>query len=129
MIGIRDTLTLAYTKLRTRKVRLIITVVVSGLLFTGLAGASMVVRGVFASVESFNKEHFGSRYIISAIGQGSFSAYTDPTLIARANDIYKATIAEKKAEAKKLDIEFDSATERSPIVEYDSPKGKEKSWT
>lgn len=127
MIGFGDALTLAGTKLRTRKVRLIVTVVVSGLLFCGLAAASIVMRGVFASVESFSKEGFGERYVVSANVPYSPSVQSDPELLARAETLQKDLVARKKAEAKRLGVYYDPASELPAINEYDSPIGKERS--
>src|SRR5690348_10759808 len=97
MIRIHDATMLALTKLRTRKVRLIITILISGLLFSGLAGASYVIRGMIASASSFNKEGLGNRYIVQANTQPSVNFFTNPDVINRAIDLQKDLVARKKA--------------------------------
>jgi hypothetical protein len=127
MITLRDTLTLSLTKLRTRKVRLVITIIVSGLLFTALVGGSLIFRGSFASIESFSSEGLGKRFIVSAYDSSSSdNIFAKPEVISRAKEIQKDTIARKKAEAKKLDIAYDPQTEESPVYEFDGPNGKEQ---
>lgn len=126
MIRMRDAATLALTKLRTRKIRLTITIVISGLLFAGLVGASMIARGAFASIQDFGKEGLGDRYIVSGTssdiyGGGAF--FANPTVIERAIAIQKDTVTRKKAEAKRLDIPYDPATEPPAFDEYELPGG------
>ena len=123
MIRLRDATTLALTKLRTRKVRLIITIVISGLLFSGLAGASIVTRGVMGSINDFGKEGLGDRYIAAATSQSTGTAMNDPAVIDRALAIQKDIVARKKVEAKRLGLTYDGATDPSPVSEFDVPGG------
>lgn len=64
MIGVLDTLTLARTKLRSKRVLLIITVVVSGMLFGVLAAAIVVTSGVTTSVNQFFTRALNGRYLV-----------------------------------------------------------------
>lgn len=128
MITIRDTLTLSLTKLRTRKIRLLITIIVSGLLFAVLIAGSIVFRGSFASIESFSQEGLGTRFIVAAYDSTQQSnVYADTEVINRARELQKDLIARKKAEAKKLDIEYNEQSEPPVVTEYDGPNGKEQS--
>ena len=97
MIRFRDATTLALTKLRTRKVRLIVTVVISGLLFSGLAGASMVARGVIDSINDFGKEGLGDRFITAATAESSYQLYNSGEIVDRAEAINRDIVARKKA--------------------------------
>ncbi len=128
MIRLQDTLTLSLTKLRTRKIRLLVTVVVSGLLFTGLAAASIVARGTFASIEGFSREGFGDRYIMTGTAESDayFSITENEDVKARATAVYKDTIARKKAEAKRLGLIYDPVTDPGPVEEVDTGGGKIK---
>jgi hypothetical protein len=128
MIRVRETFALSLTKLRTRKVRLLITVIISGLLFTALVGASMIGRGAFASINKFNKEGLGERFIIMGSNvkpNGNF--FNDQGVLDRASELQKDLIARKKAEAKRLGIPYDPTSEPAAVEEYDSPSGKQKS--
>ncbi len=102
MIRITDACLLAYTKLRARKVRLIVTVVISSLLFGVLAASSFVVRGIVKSTNSFAEEGFGKRYILSAESTGSdfiSNNYNfDKGVLDRAIALQKDEIVRKKAE-------------------------------
>ncbi len=127
MIKLRDASMLALTKLRTRKVRLIITVVISGLLFGGLAGASMVARGVMSSIDSFSKEGLGERFIAQGYMQKDYDFMNKEIVLERAEAIHKEIVERKKVEAKRLGITYDPISDPSPIQEYDVPGGKQRS--
>lgn len=126
MIRFRDSLTLALTKLRTRKVRLLVTIIVSGLLLSGLMAASFITRGAFASIENFNKEGLGKRFIVSGTDIRSVDLYQKTEVIDLALQIHKDTVARKKTEAKRLGIEYNAAQDPSPVNEVDTPNGKER---
>ncbi|HEX8762757.1 MAG TPA: ABC transporter permease [Candidatus Saccharimonadales bacterium] len=127
MMRFRDSATLALTKLRTRKIRLVITLVISSLLFTALIAGSLVFRGAFASFESFNKEGFGNRYIVQGNDNSSgVNVYSDEKIIERAKEIHKDIVARKKAEAKKLEIPYDPIADNGPVMEFDAPGGKQQ---
>lgn len=126
MIRLQDATMLALTKLRTRKIRLTVTIVISGLLFSALAGASFVARGAMGSIQSFSKEGLGERYIVQGYPQSDYSYFNNQEVIDRAVAIHKDTVARKKAEAKRLGITYNADTEQSPLQEFDTPGGKQK---
>jgi hypothetical protein len=128
MITVRDASMLALTKLRTRKIRLSITIIVSGLLFSGLAGASFVARGVMNGVNDFGKEGLGDRFIAQASSQTGFNFMSDPAILDRATAIHNDLVARKKAEAKRLGITYDSASDPSPVNEYKGPDGSKQRY-
>lgn len=115
MIRTREATMLALTKLRTRKVRLAVTVIISGLLFGGLAGLSMISQGLFGSIDRFGKEGFSDRYIISAYPNNYAS--NNEWVLNRADAIFKETTARKKAEAKRLGIEYSAGDDQGPVKE------------
>lgn len=128
MIYPLDAALLAYAKIRTRKIRLFITVFISCLLFTGLVAASLVVRGVFHSVESFGQEGLGKRYIVSASSASvsTFDLMKDPVLVERVKVLDKQYQDRRKAEAKRLGLELSPIDSRlSAVNEADGPNGKE----
>lgn len=126
MIRFTDAAQLAYTKLRARKVRLIVTVVISSLLFGLLALSSFVVRGIVSSTNSFEEEGFGKRYILKANSSITGQWDKDTAVVDRAIALQKDEIARKKVEAKRVGIEYDSTTERLVYSEGDGPNGKAK---
>lgn len=127
MIRIRDAARLAATKLKTRTVRLTITVVISGLLFSGLVAASLVMHGAFSSLNYFNTQGLGSQFIIQGMAVPKTVTFgNDLALLQKATDARNEQIARKKAEAKRLGIEYDATAEPQIITEYDSPQGKVK---
>jgi hypothetical protein len=120
MIRLGDALLLAHTKLRTRKIRTAFTVAIAGVLFGLVMAVVVITDGTFQSVDQFTKKSMTGRFIIS--GQRGYQdgdVSRDSTLIARALNEHKALIAEKKAEAKRLGIEYDASQDPSPVETYD----------
>lgn len=122
MIRLRDASLLALTKLRTRRVRTLITIVVSGLLFAALIAALIVTQGARTSVESFNQEGINNRYIVSAtadspLGGADNSILHNLDVQKRAQQIYDQTVTDKAAAAKKLGISYDPKSEPLPLMQ------------
>lgn len=127
MMRLTDATKLATTKLRTRKVRLVVTIVIAGLMFSTLAATSMVGRGIFDSLSSFNREAFGDRYIVSAQDHNSYqSLLTKPEIVERTIAIQKDMVARKTAEAKRLGITYDAKNEPAVVNDSDTPQGKQR---
>lgn len=125
MIKFSDGILLAYTKLRTRKIRLSITIFISAILFSVLATASLVVRGAFNSTSVFSKEGLGGRYIIMATPNSSNNdPFTDKTVIANAKNLQEDLIKRKKEAAKKLGYDYDPKLEVPALTEYEDATGK-----
>lgn len=126
MIKLADTALLAFTKLRSRKIRTIITVLLASLLFGVLIAASLVMTGAFRSIESFREDGLTSRYIVSVYPNPSSDTLTqlrrNPKLISEAKKRYEKLVEEKKAEAKKLELSYTQASDQPPYTE--SPDGK-----
>lgn len=122
MIRFSDATVLALTKLRMRKIRTIITVLIASLLFSGLAAAIFVAGGVIKSAEAFTSGSLSDRYINSVYFQNEGLPYDKPEVQARANELQPQVIAEKKAAAKQLGIEYNPASEPKPVEE--NPGGK-----
>ncbi len=122
MLGLRDNATLALTKLRTRRIRLIVTLIVSGLLFAVLILASLLIRGNLASLTNFTQDGFASRFLVAVYPSRGFDNTFDPALIKRAETIQKDLIARKTAEAKRLGVPYDPASEPK-ITTQGGPEG------
>lgn len=131
MINLLDTITLARTKLHTRKARTAVTVVVSGLLFGLLLAILIVSSGILNSIEEFGKEGVGEKYIVStelAPTAGNmdklYDLQEDQTFIARVEQLHKERTDAKKAEATRLGVEYDPALEDPTPVIFSSDRNK-----
>ena len=128
MIKSVDTLLLAFTKLRARKVRTIITVLLASLLFGVLVAASLVMTGAFRSVASFREDGLTSRYIVSVnpvIDTESASKLRrDPLLITEAKKRYEKLVEEKTAEAKRLGLAYTQASDQPPYTQSSDGKSE-----
>lgn len=124
MIGLRDSLTLARTKVRSKRIRLLITTIVSGLLFGLIAGGVLLVDGTRASIDRFADQNFGGRYLVQA--NPAFSTMNiypdpmDPEVRDEVTALHTAYIAERKAAAKKYGItDYDEKDEQQPVIAMD----------
>ncbi len=128
MIGIRDTLTLAMTKTRTRKVRTLFTIVIAGLLFSFIMTVLLVTQGFFQGAERLNKQAMTGRYIIGASAPFTMNTpsnpYSDKEVIARAQKLYDERVNEMKQEAKRVGLEFDPSSEPKPYTIIDTTTGE-----
>lgn len=124
MIRIVDALTLAQTKLKARKVRTALTIVVSGLLFSLATVLILTSDGIFASYDRMAAESMTGRYIISGMEgyQDTSTVLNDPELPRLAEERYKKLVDEKKAEAKRLGIEYDATGDPAPVEIIDGVK-------
>lgn len=137
MIGFVDTITLARTKLRAQKLRLVVTVVVSALIFGLIIGGMSVIGGINKSLEDYSQEQFDGKYFVNtflvnqlpeemALGNDR----TNPAVIKEVERLQKAYIAERQAAAKRLGIEYDPATEEAattvdPFADPNLPKDQQ----
>lgn len=125
MMRLRDAGLLAFTKFRTRGVRTIITIAVSGLLFAVLIGALVAWQGIQNSMTSFSQEGLNGRYIVSAtadsaLAGGDAGILRNIAVQKRAQQLYDDTVAAKTAAAKKLAVDYDPATEPLPLRQLGS---------
>lgn len=124
MVSLRDTFILAATKLRVHRIRLVITLVVSGLLFSWLFAASFVVRGAVASLSSFTEDTFLKRFIIMAFPQ-TRDSFGDTILqrediVRRANVLYENQVRQMQAEAAAQGLSFDPASVPKAVMDIPS---------
>ncbi len=115
MIRFSDAFILAQTKLRMRKVRTVMTAGSASILFGLLIAAILIAAGTITSGRQFMSGGLSERYLVSYIDYNSQPYEDTPELRARATQLYMTRIAEKKAEAKRLGIEFDVSSEPKPV--------------
>lgn len=122
MIRLRDAALLAGTKLRTRKTRTIVTAVLASLLFAGLVFAITFVRGAVDSYARYSKNGLSKRYITNVLFNNTNSLdMSSSELIVKAKERNKQVVADKKADAKRLGIEYDATAE--PAVTLSDGQG------
>lgn len=127
MIWLPTAYQLAATKMKTRKIRLLVTLVISSILFAIILTASLVMRGAVSGIETFSKAGFGNRYIASGYSnQQVYNYLQNPTVVARAEAAQKQLQADKKAEAKRLELNYDPANDMSIVTSFDGPGGKKE---
>ncbi|NCU37984.1 ABC transporter permease [Candidatus Saccharibacteria bacterium] len=128
MIRLSDATLLAFAKLRTRKVRTIITILLASLLFGVLVAGSLITNGAFSSVDNFSKDGLTSRYIVSVnnavINTSSTSVLRDPALILEAKKLYETLVEKKISEAKRLGLSYSQASDQPPYIV--TPDGAER---
>lgn len=126
MIRITDAFTLAYTKLRTHRIRTGITVAISGLLFGVLLWVLLVTQGLFNSVDRFGTLGLNDRYIVSVSDSGagySFNPYdhlNDATFVAEVQAEYDQLVARKQTAAKKYNVPYVPATDDPSPIKTDT---------
>ncbi|HVQ43499.1 MAG TPA: ABC transporter permease [Candidatus Saccharimonadia bacterium] len=127
MLGFRDTFVLATTKLRVHRLRLAVTILVAGLLFTSLVAGSLVVRGTTQSLETFSGDGLLHRFITNIITPFNYDTYSDPRYVARTAQLDTIRLAAQSAAAKRLGLEFDPKTAAKGVSEPGGPSGTTKS--
>ncbi len=129
MIGFGDASLLAVTKLRTRRIRTLVTVATSGLLFAILIAATIIAQGASNSIQSFSKEGLNDIYVVKATSDPllHYGVLEDPTIQTQAQTLFTQLVAAKTAEAKKLGISYDPTTELQPVATAASgPAGQQE---
>ena len=116
MINLKNALVLAGTKLKTKKMRLAITVIISSLMFGVVSFVAFVVGGINISVNNFSDQGFNNRYLVQAL---DLKAMEEPNKIyeliqnktaefeAAKSKIVKEELLRQEKRAKELGIEFD----------------------
>ena len=116
MLRITDSLRLAGTKLRVRRIRLSITVVVSGLLFAALLAGLTMLMGAQRSVEEFDRGSLNSRYLVAQTAIRPNNIEFTSSLTARAEAERTQMIKDKQALAARLGLPYDPKSE-PPIMQ------------
>ncbi len=135
MLRTLDASKLALTKLRTRKIRLAVTIIVAGLLFGVVVFGLTVLRAGMASVERFSRDTMSTRYLLAYSNhnenQSELFYNTPQDAKDRILALHKQHIADKKAAAKALGVEYDEKSEEEPIMKInqdDSGSLNRNSW-
>ena len=116
MLRITDSLRLAGTKLRVRRIRLSITVVVSGLLFAALLAGLTMLMGAQRSVEEFDRGSLNNRYLVAQTAIRPNNIEFTSNLTAHAEAERTQMIKDKQALAARLGLPYDPKSE-PPIMQ------------
>lgn len=135
MLRILDASKLALTKLRTRKIRLTVTIIVAGLLFGVVVFGLTVLRASMTSIGRFSRDTMSTRYLLAYSNhnkdQSELFYNTPQDAKDRILALHKQHIADKKAAAKALGVEYDKKSEEEPIMKInqdDSGSLNRNSW-
>lgn len=121
MISFGDALLLASTKLRTRKVRTVVTATLAGLMFVVIVFVFAVARGAVDSYSKFTDNSLSERYIadLTFFDHGDMrGVYSSPEMINEAESLHKKLVAEKTAEARRLGVDYDPRQETPVTITY-----------
>lgn len=132
MLKIKDSITLARTKFRTRRVRLILSLLVISLVCGVICSAILAVEKSRKSLENISDFGLHGRYLADFryFSSGNFNHYDAPAeLIVEAENLYKEDVAKKKAIAKKLDYEYVETEAENPIEKSDDGEKTLKIFT
>lgn len=129
MIGFLDTLTLARTKLRSKKTLLIVTVILASLVFGVIIAGSIVVTGATNSAETYLKSSLGNRYLVEVnpVIPDAVSGFTSRNTVPSDSlkktllDIQDKYISDQEAISNQYGVTFDSDLV-APII-HPSPFG------
>lgn len=117
MIRFVDAATLAVTKLKTRKVRTVVTATLAGLLFAILVFVFTLLRGGMESYSRYAHNSLSERYLTLVSFYTSRGIDdTAPELLAKAKELNKTIVEQKKADAKRLGVPYDAAQDQPPTL-------------
>lgn len=118
MLTFLDSIKLAYTKLRIRRIRLFFTILTASLLFGVLVALSLIVTGALRSVDEFSKDGFNNRYILQGEDASQFSYKPIPNEVIAYAKQYDSEMKKKRTEtAKKLGLDASTLPEYQPSVD------------
>lgn len=127
MIKFSDGAVLALTKLRTKPVRTIITILLASLLFGILVAASLIMTGALTSIDSFREDGLTKRHIVAVSPANTHSDLKhitrNPKFLAEAEKRYIQLVEEKTAEAKRLGVFYTQAGDHPPYFEASDGSG------
>ncbi|PID30529.1 hypothetical protein CR983_02645 [Candidatus Saccharibacteria bacterium] len=120
MIGLFDAVTLARTKLRTKRIRQIITIVVSSLVFGLSLGSIFVVDGIARSIDRYAAAQFDGKFFVSTQEAAPIDfgedVTSDPEVITAVKKLHQRYVDKRKAAAQRLGIAYDPEEEENAII-------------
>lgn len=125
MLKIRDAITLARTKLRTRRIRLVLSLIVISVLCSAVVLAFLAVEKTSQSLSTFSNQGLNGRYLTLIAGK-NHSAFESPTpeLVARAEKLYEERVAQEKQIASEVGYQYYEDSAKKPVMEYEDSDTK-----
>ncbi len=141
MIRLFDSMKLANTKLKTRKIRTAVSITISSLLFAFVIFFLMTIQGAINSIEEFSKNKDKDNLLVhvnnikesSDSSRELYETTKDPIEVKKVKTIHQEIIKERKQLAKDLKVNYDSDMIAKPTFSFDddeesidvnSPAGK-----
>jgi ABC-type antimicrobial peptide transport system permease subunit len=121
MIRISDAITLAYTKLKTRRLRTLVTIIIASLLFGVIVLGVIFLQGALNSMNNFSANSLSGRYLTAATYNSNLYPNSDvlpDSVKTRSLEIYNKLITDKKAAAKEIGAYYDPTSEQKPISKF-----------
>lgn len=123
MINLRNTLVLAGTKLKTRKLRLIVTTIISSLVFGVIAVAIIIFTGFMKSVEQFSQQGLNNRFFVQAnhseFGDDFYRYIETREGRVEAKKVAEQIVEREAKRAKELGLEYDKKAELNNLITTD----------
>lgn len=122
MIGVIDTIVLAYTKLQSKRLMLVIAVTVSGLLFGILYGATIITDGASKSASDYTRTALDGKYLVKSTPVlpadifGPARVDLSKQLIEELKSMQTDYTARQKVVAKQLSIPYDEKNVEQILV-------------
>ena len=123
MLILRDTFTLAWTKLRSRKLWTSLFLTLEILLFAAVLVFTAGVRGFTESLEAFNNQGLNGKYLVTAANvRSNPDLETDPDVMDLAEQLYQAALTEHQALAEQLGLPYSPDSEIAPTEYIDGQR-------
>ena len=123
MLTLRDTFTLAWTKLRSRKLWTSLFLTLEILLFAAVLIFTAGVRGFTESLEAFNSQGLNGKYLVTAANvRSNPDLETDPDVMDLAEQLYQTALTEHQALAEQLGLSYSPDSEIAPTEYIDGQR-------
>lgn len=122
MIGLLDSLTLVRAKLHSKRILLLGTIIISGLLFAVLYGSIVIFDGITKSANDYTRKALDGKYLVKSTPVlppnifGPSRVDVPDEVIAQLNTLQTEYIAQQKSRAASLKLTFDEKSISAVLV-------------
>mgnify|MGYP003604603883 CR=1 FL=1 len=121
MIKISDSITLARTKFKIRRIRLTLSLIMISLLCSILILGYIALERSAASLNEFSNQGLNGRYLVSVSRWNGISVYdkvANEELFSEAESLYKKSVEEEKKTYKEYGIDYYEDLSQAPTATY-----------